>query len=254
MINRIVTIARLAFRELYRDRFFFILIAGVLLFFGISFLLGELTFEEHKRILFDLGISAIHWLNLGIALFIGGNTVRREIERQTYMTLLSTPLSRFELLAGKFLGILIVSICSTLVLGSGLALLLKLNGNYLNFLLILSGIIMETAVLLAMSIFFGLVFTPFVSVFTSIGCFLTGHWLESLKLFAEKSGSSSYILVSEVSNWIFPNLYRLNWRSFFLLESGINSTTSLASLIHGFAWVGTLVVLSKWNFDRKSLT
>ena len=87
MLRRVFVILQNSFREMYRDRFFLILLLGVILLFGLSILLGELSFEEHKRILFDLGISAIHWLNLGLCLFIGGTSLRREFERQTYLDL-----------------------------------------------------------------------------------------------------------------------------------------------------------------------
>ncbi len=254
MIQRVLTISINSFKEMYRDRYFLILILAVIIFFGMSLLLGELSFEEHKRILFDLGISSIHWLNLGLCLFIGGTSLRRELERQTYMTLLSSPLGRFEFLLGKWGGILLVSLVSTCLLGGGLLLLLKSPESTRHFSVILLGIFFESAVLLSLAIFLSLILSPFVGLFVSISVFLLGHWLESLKLFADKSKNPLYVQFADVMEWVFPNLYRLNWRSTYVLESGVPANVGLMSLAHAVGWIGLLMFLSHIVFKRKNLT
>jgi ABC-type transport system involved in multi-copper enzyme maturation permease subunit len=238
---------------MYRDRFFLILIFGVILFFVLSLLLGELSFEEHKRILFDLGISAIHWLNLGLCLFIGGTSLRREIERQTYMTLLASPINRLELVLGKFGGVLVVAAISTCLLGIGLLLMLNSFGDLRNFSVVLIGIVAEAAVLLSVSMFMSLVLSPFVGLFASVGVFLVGNWLESLKYFADKSKSDLYINFADSMAWIFPNLYRFNWRSIYVLESGIPVNIGMMTLLHGLAWVGIFLFSSHIIFKHKDL-
>lgn len=253
MMHRILTISLNSFREMYRDRYFLILILAVIVFFGLSLLLGELSFEEHTRILFDLGISAIHWLNLGLCLFIGGTSLRRELERQTYMTLLASPLSRLEFLLGKFGGILLVSVVSTFLLGGGLLFLLKAPGSLQNFSVVLVGIIFEAALLLSISTLMSLILSPFVGLFASFGIFLLGHWLESLKLFADKSKNLAYINFADVMGWLFPNLYRLNWRSTYVLETGVPVGVGMMSLAHAIAWIGLLMFLSHLVFKRKNL-
>ncbi len=253
MTKRIFAIIQNSFREMYRDRFFLILVIGVIIFFVLSLLLGELSFEEHKKILFDLGISAIHWLNLGLCLFIGGNSLRRELDRQTYMTLLASPLTRVELIIGKFGGIFAVSCVSTLLLGAGLWFLLRANDSARNFSVVLVGIIAESGVLLSLSILLSLLLSPFVAIFSSLGIFLMGHWLESLRHFAERSKILAYTNFANVIEWLFPNLYRLNWRSLSVLETGIPVNVGMASLIHAMAWVGLFLFLSSLLFKRKNL-
>lgn len=253
MIQRVFIIIQNSFREMYRDRFFLILILGVIGFFILSLLLGELSFEEHKKIMFDLGISAIHWLNIGMGLFIGGASLRKELERQTYMTLLATPLSRMELILGKFGGIFFVTALSTIILGMGLLFLLNSIDLIRNFSVIILGMIMESAIILSLSMLLSLIFSPFVSVFSGLGIFLVGNWLESMKHFAYKSKSEFFIQFSEIMDWIFPNLYRLNWRSVYVLDEGISVNIGMMSLVHAFAWIGFYLVLGNWFFRRKNL-
>jgi ABC-type transport system involved in multi-copper enzyme maturation permease subunit len=226
---------------------------GVIGFFILSILLGEMSFEEHNRILFDLGVSAIHWLNLGVCIFIGGGSLRRELDRQTYMTLLSTPLSRPELLVGKFIGIFSVALFSTILLGGGLFMLLKTWGALSNFIIIIIGILVESSILLMLSLLLSLVVSPFVGIFASLGIYLMGHWLESLKYFASKANSVFYFGFSEFMDWTLPNLYRLNWRSPYVLEAGLGFDIFGASIFHGIGWVVILAVIATVIFNRKNL-
>lgn len=253
MAKRVFAIIQNSFREMYRDRFFLILVFGVILFFILSLLLGELSFEEHKKILFDLGISSIHWLNLGLCLFIGGSSLRRELDRQTYMTLLASPLTRVELICGKFGGIFAVSIVSTVLLGTCLWFLLSSNDSMRNFSAILVGVIAESGILLSLSILLSLLLSPFVAIFASLGIFMMGHWLESLILFALRSKNPAYINFATTAEWLFPNLYRLNWRSLSVLETGIPINVGIASLLHAVAWIGLFIFLSSLVFRRKNL-
>lgn len=253
MNRRILALTLNSIREMYRDRFFVMLVLAVLLLFGLSFLLGELTFEEQNRLLFDLGITAIHWLNLGLALFLGGSALRKDIERQTYMTILSSPVTRLEFLISKFLGLIIVIIICTTLMGVGLYGLLSVKAGIFNFCLILLGLVLEAGTLLACSFLFGLLFSPFVSVFTVTGIFLIGHWLESLKFFAERSEITEFIRLAEGLTYLLPNLYRLNWRSFYLLENGIPANQVLWSVFHAFAWILVVMVSTHFIFRKKQL-
>ena len=173
MVQRVMALTVNSIREMYRDRFFLLLVLGVLLLFGLSFFLGELTFEEQDRLLFDFGMSAIHWLNLALAIFLGGTSLRRELERQTYMTILASPVSRFEMVFSKFCGLLIVILMSNLILGGGVFYFLNIRQSLFNLASILMGITLEAAILLVSSFLFSLFFSPFVSVFAVIGVFLS---------------------------------------------------------------------------------
>jgi ABC-type transport system involved in multi-copper enzyme maturation permease subunit len=238
---------------MYRDRFFLLLVLGVFFLFGLSFFLGELTFEEQDRLLFDFGLSAIHWLNLGLAIFLGGASLRKELERQTYMTILASPVSRFELVFSKFTGLLIVIFFSNLILGGGLFYFLKSSQSLYNLFCIVLGITLEAAILLALSFLFSLFFSPFVSIFSVIGVFLIGNWLESLSFFAQRSNSAIFMGLAEVLSYLVPNLYRLNWRSFHLLEKGLEPKLISLSFLQGTAWIVVLFVFIQMVFKRKQL-
>src|SRR5215471_4892870 len=95
------------FRESVRDRVLYNLVLFAILMIGASFLIGELTAGQDVKIIKDLGLSAIFVFGLFIAVFIGIGLVSKEVERRSIYNLLSKPVDRFQVIAGKYLGLVL---------------------------------------------------------------------------------------------------------------------------------------------------
>ena len=63
------------------------------------------TAGQEVKIIKDLGLSAISLFGHFIAIFIGIGLVSKEVERRSIYALLAKPMSRTELLLGKFFGL-----------------------------------------------------------------------------------------------------------------------------------------------------
>jgi ABC-type transport system involved in multi-copper enzyme maturation permease subunit len=252
-MNQIFAITLNTFKENYRNRFFgvmFLLSVALLL---LSLLLGELSFEEHHKILFDVGISGIHTVMLVMTIFMGSFTLHREFEKQTYMTLLASPLRRGEFLIGKMLGLWTLIIFT--LFGLSLLLFLLLDQiNFINFFLVFYGIILESIVLLTCSFLFALTLSPVVGLLSAFTIYFIGNWLDDLYFFAKKSGSDSYLIFAKIIKMIVPNLQDSNWRYFYLLNDGIPSNRVVLVSFHLFLWSLFLFFISNFVFKRKSLT
>jgi hypothetical protein len=99
-------IALSVFRESVRDKVLYNLVFFALLLMASSFLIGQLTAGQDVKIIKDLGLSAISLFGHFIAIFIGIGLVSKEVERRSIYALLAKPMSRTELLVGKFFGLL----------------------------------------------------------------------------------------------------------------------------------------------------
>jgi ABC-type transport system involved in multi-copper enzyme maturation permease subunit len=87
-------IARNTYREATRDRVLAgMTIAGVVFLVAVQGL-TPLALGEGKRLVVDLGLSAISMLGLLVVLMVGSSLVAKEIERRTIYTLLARPISR----------------------------------------------------------------------------------------------------------------------------------------------------------------
>src|SRR6185295_16613371 len=94
--KRIISIARNTFREAVRDRVLYNLVLFVLLLTGAAVFIGELSGGQERKIIVDLGLSAI---------FVGVGLVYNEIERRTVYAIFAKPVGRGEFLVGKYLGL-----------------------------------------------------------------------------------------------------------------------------------------------------
>jgi ABC-type transport system involved in multi-copper enzyme maturation permease subunit len=252
-MNRIWAIIQNTFRENYRNRFFGVLflLSVVLLF--LSVLLGELSFEEHQKILFDVGMSGIHMVMLVMTIFMGSFTLHREFEKQTYMTLLASPLRRGEFLLGKILGLWSLILFTLFGLSILLFSLLG-NVNPVNFFMVFYGVVLESLVLLTCSFFFALTLSPVVGLLSGFTVYFIGNWLDDLYFFANRSKSEMYLNFAKTMKMIMPNLQDSNWRYYYLLTENIQTERVILVSIHLSLWALFLFFISDFVFKRKSLT
>jgi Cu-processing system permease protein len=252
-MRAILIISFNTFREIIRDRILYGLIIFALLLIGLSLALGQLSFEENARITMDFGFASIHMSSVILSIFVGSTLVAREIEKKTIMTLLARSITRLQFLVGKCLGLILVTLTVILGLTAVLILVLSMMGYTPNgnFYFALWGILLEAIVLLATTLFFGMVSKPMLAASFALGVFLIGHWIDSLNFFAKKSESQAFMLVERFFSYAIPNLERFNWRS-LVHENVIVSSRelSLASL-YALIWIVILVTASSLIFRRR---
>src|SRR5437660_12127958 len=115
MNARVIHIASNTFREAVRDRVLYNLIAFALLLSGAAILVGQISIEIEKLVVINLGLTAVSLFGVVIAIFIGIGLVSKELEKRPLYTVLSRPVSRWEVVVGKFFVLarsLVVNTCS----------------------------------------------------------------------------------------------------------------------------------------------
>src|SRR5207244_13277668 len=122
--RRVAAIARNAFREAVRDRVLYNLVLFVLLLIAGAIFLGELSGGQEKKVIVDLGLSAMLLFGAFISIFVGVGLVYKEIERRTVYAIFSKPIGRGEFLVGKYLGLCLTLLVNVLVMGIGVTLAL----------------------------------------------------------------------------------------------------------------------------------
>ena len=100
------------------------LVAAVLVIFGV---LPFFTLGEDTKMFLAVGLDVVLVGVLVSTLFATSRTVFDEIEDRTMLTLMSKPVHKWEVLVGKYLGILLASLLSIAILGAILAAALYLR-------------------------------------------------------------------------------------------------------------------------------
>jgi hypothetical protein len=115
----------------------------------------------------------------------------------------------------------------------------------------LSGVLMESCILLALTLFFGVFSSPFLTVSFCLGVFIIGHWLDDLRFFAEKSDSQQLKAISTLVRAVIPDLERFNWRALVTYGDFISFNAWSMALINCLCWLVVLVSISAMVFNKR---
>src|ERR1044072_116093 len=204
---RISAIARNAFREAVRDRVLYNLVLFVLLLTGASVFIGELSGGQERKVIVDLGLSAMLLFGVFIAIFVGVGLVYKEIERRTIYAVFSKPVGRGEFLVGKYLGLCLTLLVNVLVMAVGVSLALLYVSRGWDPLIstiwpAVLLIYIELMLLTAVALFFSSFSSPALSALLTFFVFIIGHFSADLKSLSVSLGSTS-------TRWLFGALYYL---------------------------------------------
>src|ERR1700687_5302193 len=120
MSATVMPVAINTFREAVRDRVLYNLVFFALLMMGASILVGQISIDIEESVIVSLGLSAISVIGLFIAIFIGVGLVSKEMDKRTLYALLAKPVRRWELLLGKFGGLVLTLAVNTAAMALGL--------------------------------------------------------------------------------------------------------------------------------------
>jgi len=207
--TRVASIALNTFREAVRDRVLYNLVLFVLLLIGGAIFLGELSGGQEKKIITDLGLSAMLIFGVFIGIFVGVSLVYKEIERRTVYALFAKPVGRAEFLIGKYLGLCLTLLVNVAVMGVGVTLALLYDGNGRLAASIWEAILLiflELTILTAVAIMFSSFSTPALSALLTFFVFVIGHFSADLKSLSVSLGSTSARALFGALYYLLPNL------------------------------------------------
>lgn len=250
--------------EVTRQTIFYLIACGGVLLIFLSFSFTLFAFGEEIRMIKEMGISTVTICCLCLASLSAANTISKEIEKGTILTLLSKPVDKGSVLLGKFLGILVavslifmfmgffltVSVCikESLDYHIGLIAAFERIGYSVVFQLILA--FLQVAIMSAIATA-GSVYLPMISnLCCCIVIYLMGNLISFFQgMLQINGGDTPWYLTSFFV--IFPNL-----EEFSPLAVG-NGAVSL-SLIHmglltlyAMLYITFVIVLTLILFDRK---
>lgn len=214
MPSVLLGIALNSWKQMVRDRVFYVVLIVAFLMLGFSYVLATLTIVESRKILLDFGFAAVSIASGFTAVYIGIVAVAREIEQRTVYTVVSKPISRSTYLLGKFLGCLLVLAAAHVLLSLNVVGILWLMGEPLpgGFTACLYLVFLETVVLLG----FAFLCSSFTSSMLAAGFatafFLIGRSNSSFQVMSEKAVTEGARAVARFFYYVTPNLERFNIR------------------------------------------
>ena len=103
---------------LTRLKIFYVLLLFALFLIGSSVFLAQMTFQQEFQVLKDIALGAMSLFTSLLAVIATARLLPQDIEDRTAYTVLAKPVSRFEYLAGKLLGVLLLLALSLIAMST----------------------------------------------------------------------------------------------------------------------------------------
>jgi ABC-type transport system involved in multi-copper enzyme maturation permease subunit len=204
----VLAITRNTFREAARNKILYSLLFFAVLLILSAVAVGELSLNEEVRMTRDIGLFGIDLFSVLIAVFVGVNLLYKELDLKTVYTILPKPISRWQFVLGKWLGMLATLGIQIVVMGVVLALTLLAQGGQPDAALTKSLWLLFVNVMIVTSValLFSSFSSPFLSGFFALGVFVVGRSVPDLRQLAARAGGGARGAVDVVAA-VLPNLH-----------------------------------------------
>ncbi|MCC5896380.1 MAG: ABC transporter permease [Phormidium sp. BM_Day4_Bin.17] len=255
---RILVTAKNAFREVLRERILYLVGLYALLLILSLRILPPLSAGAHPKIFLDLALGSMEVLTLLVAAFVSTRSLEKEIQQRTLLVLISKPISRGELLLGKFLGlwgVLLVSLGIMALLMVGIAALGGMSLPLGSLVLSLLFLALKLAILTAVALLFGAFTSSLLAAFFTLGIYLMGNFSQDLLQLGDTLNGEGFQILATILYLILPDFSRLNLKNDAVY--GMTTLPDLGNLIfdgiYGVVYAVVVLALAIAIFQRRQL-
>jgi ABC-type transport system involved in multi-copper enzyme maturation permease subunit len=259
-------VALAVFRESVRDRVPLTIVGfGVLLVAG-SLLIGQMTAGQDLKIIKDLGLSAISLLGLLIAVIIGIGLVAKEVEKRSIYSLLSRPLTREQLILGKYAG-LVMTLAVNIGAMSVAYYLLLLYQQWTwpasqqavleapvadpRLMIAVALIFAELMLVTAVALFFSTFAGPITAILLTLGLWVAGHFNADLRHFEDVVDSPAVAWLARGAYYALPNLAPFDVKAEVVHGLRVSASHVTLTVAYAFAYIAMLLLAAMLVFRKR---
>ncbi|QLE57051.1 ABC transporter permease [Nostoc sp. TCL26-01] len=249
-------IAKNVFQEVVRDRILYIIGLYALILAIAIRALPEFAASTDDKMFLDFGLAAMNVIGLIIAVFIGTGLVNKEIEKRTILLLIAKPLSRGELIAGKFFGL---SAVLTVLIASMTAIYLvflqfgNISHPTTSILIAAIFLCLQLSLMTAVAITFGVFTSSLLAVALTFAVYLMGNITQNLVAFSRLSRNPVIEQAIQSLYLILPDLSRLDLKNdaVYGLQALPDTATLIGHAGYGIVYSTMLLAIAIFIFSRK---
>lgn len=256
----------LAVKEILRDRVSQGILATALIFLAIP-VLSEFTMRQVNELAISLCLSLVSFVLLLLAIFLGGVSLWRDMERRYTYSVLGLPVSRTRYLLGKFFGIslfllLIAFFLGLLTLGT---IWFVWQGNPVHRPLawgaIVGSIFFDTLkyiLLVAVVQVFSAVSTSyFLPIFGAVAVFAVGGISQQVYDYLQTSGAAlltpAVVAAAKVFYWVVPNFSAFDLKPQAIYGLPLDGSLLLQTFFYWTTYLSLALILACWLFSRREM-
>ncbi|MGE5343113.1 MAG: ABC transporter permease [Candidatus Omnitrophota bacterium] len=252
-MRKLKAIAFNTFKEAVRNKVFYLLVVLGVVTAVSSLIVSMLTIGDKEKVLKDVGLAAIDFFSVLIAIFTGINLVYKEIDKRTIYNMLSKPINRGTFIFGKFLGLaltLLIALSSMTVIFFAF-LWLSTGQVDLKILIYFVLLYMELLIITAISLLFSSFSTPILSSIFTISLYLIGTVTWTFNEFKDQLQGTVQKVIASVFYYILPNLDKFNIKNDLVLNQPLDPYLIVNGIAYAVVYISALLVLTTVIFRTR---
>ncbi len=251
---KIWAIAVNTFREAIRDKVLYNILFFALVVILLSVTISNLTLGQRVKIIQDVGLASMSFFGLLMAIFVGIQLVYKEIQRRTVYVLLSKPVTRFQFLMGKYLGLAVTIVVNVLLMTVPFLLILASAEGFKPSLGLAAAvflILVELMLVTAVALFFSTFSTPTLSAMFTLGVWIIGHLSSDLRILGAASGAPGVKELTTAVYYLVPNLNNFNLKTEAVYGLPIAPGFVIFAVLYGILYTALLLLAATVVFRRR---
>jgi ABC-type transport system involved in multi-copper enzyme maturation permease subunit len=263
-MTHIGAVAVNTFREAVRDRVLYNLLFFALLMIAAAILVGQISIGIEQVVIVSLGLSAISFIGLLIAIFIGVGLVYKEMDKRTLYALLAKPVRRWEFVLGKYAGLVLTLTVNAAAMAVALFLAMLYvkhtvpggstgGAGYASVLVAVYFIVLKLALVVALALLFSAATTPLLSILYTSGLYIAGNFIQQMRTVRTDLMN---LVVAKVMRWLSYVLP--NFGNFDVVGAAAHGRSVPAELIwqntmYAALYCAIVLVAAAMVFSRRNL-
>ncbi|GAX34797.1 ABC transporter permease [Nodularia sp. NIES-3585] len=253
---RVFAIAKNVFQEMVRDRILYIIGFYTLILAVAWRVLPEFAAATENKMFLDFGLGTMSIVTLIVAVFMGTGLVNKEIDKRTILLLIAKPVSRSEIIFGKFLGLSAVLAVLVAVMTVIYLVFLQLGNiphSVLSILIAATFLVLQLSLITAVAITFGVFTSSLLAVTLTFAVYLMGNITPDLVNLGRLSRNPFMERITQALYLILPDLTRLDLKNdaVYGLLALPDTTALITSVGYGLFYSVMLLAIANFIFSRR---
>lgn len=247
-----IVIAKNTIDEARHNKILYIALLFFLFLILFSRMMGEVSINQQVKVLKDVGLATISIFSVFVAIITSVTSLHRDLNQKTIYAILPKPISRTDIIVGKFIGLCLTVLIVIVGMSSFLYLILFVSEQTIDFQLIPAIFLtyIETCIVVAIGLLFSSFSTPFLSGLFTMGLFLVGRISFELAQFGERSKNPLFKFFAEKVRAVY-DLEAFNLRTEAAYHLPIYREDLLYPFFYAVFLVGVLVFASIILFRKR---
>ena len=254
-MRAIRAIAVNTFREAIRDRILYLFIGFAIIMVISTKLFGMLTVGDESKIVKDIGLAAMQFFSMLIAVMMSMLLISREVDNRTVFNILSKPVRRWQFILGKYLGLAAIVAVNLLLITVILVVMVLIYTGQFDPMLVFAAFMtmLEMSVVAAFATFFAVLTRPILGSLMTLAMFIVGHTSADLWMLTRQLPGTFTRAVISVLYYLVPNLERFNFKTEVVHDLPIQPAAVGWAVVYASAFVAVLLFLAALRFRTKDL-